>query len=402
LISDWAAVVYGRTYEVDFRLLAIPHDLTPPETLWISQRIQVMTRSAEDLPDAPRWGLFSQDGLCVVGASCMVQELLSATEAEFAYDRLGRPLFVFVGYVGRMAQTIPAIPAYLDRDLRSFRVSYLEYVVPNWTVKSYEERSRTPLLTEYRSLQYLPVEVADVGDQAELALSLPEKRQIFLYPDTEQIRQNLWRLAAARLSASQSVSICLGLSRSSDAIDGSFLNATVADITEKRILIEVNSSSTLHPTTIVAQPPSSRTSSTPQRSTVFRFLAHNHRHIILLGIVEVLIGAFLGGLIGLIFFQGLSLSRLLRVVIIGTLGGAGLTLLLQWLQRQTLTEDQNRRSTKRSLKGIFLAMLKRLDRRANALEAPKSDAKPPKPMYGFNEKVNRDDGDDGDGFNEWR
>jgi hypothetical protein len=388
-MADWAVVVYGRTYEVDFRLLAIPHDLTHSEAFWISQRIQVMTRSAENLPNAPRWGIFSQDGLCVVGISCMVQELLTAAEEEFTSDCLGRPLFAFVGYVGRITQTVSEIPDYLDQDLRSFRSPYLEYALPNWTAKSFENRSRTPTMTEYRSLHHLPVNVSNITNQAELALSLPDKRQIFLYPDTQQNRQSLWRMAAMMLCAGQPVSLCLGLSRISDANDGLFLNATVVGATERRVLSNVNIPQVSPP---VAAPSPVR-SSEPQRSAISGFPDRNQHRIILLGVMELLIGALLGVLIGLILAQGLRLN-LIKSTVIGAFGGVGFIFLLQSLQRWRMKDHP------RSSQGIFLPLLEQLRRRSKSPETPPSEVKSPDPMYGFKEKVHQEEGNDG--FREWR
>ncbi len=56
--SKWAGIVYGRSYNLDFRLIAIPEDFTINETHWALEHIIPTTRAAGKLPHHPRWSLF--------------------------------------------------------------------------------------------------------------------------------------------------------------------------------------------------------------------------------------------------------------------------------------------------------------------------------------------------------
>ena len=73
---QWAAIVYGRTYHLDFRFITIPHDFTASDITWASQHILATTHQARNLPSNPRWSLFKNDSYCVVGITCMVRDLI--------------------------------------------------------------------------------------------------------------------------------------------------------------------------------------------------------------------------------------------------------------------------------------------------------------------------------------
>ncbi|NJN08167.1 MAG: hypothetical protein HC815_09270 [Richelia sp. RM1_1_1] len=70
-MNQWSALVYGRTYEVDFRLIAMPEDFNDEDKKWALKYILGTTRSPEKLPEQPRWSLFKNDKYCVVGVTAL-------------------------------------------------------------------------------------------------------------------------------------------------------------------------------------------------------------------------------------------------------------------------------------------------------------------------------------------
>lgn len=239
-MSRWAAIVYGRTYEVDFRLLAIPHDLNRAEQDWTIAHIQVMTRSPEDLPGKPRWAVFKHDSLCVVGVACMARELIGGVHGNgenITQDQKGRPLYTFVGYAIRNESERVELPAYLHQDLSLFSSPYYQYVAANWLAKSYEERTRMAIPTEYQPLNYQVAVIPPELDRGHFALNLAENNTVDLWRDSEPERQYLWASAAGEILEGRNVSLCLGLARGSDAANGIFLNASASDVAQREKIV---------------------------------------------------------------------------------------------------------------------------------------------------------------------
>ena len=73
----WASIVYSRTYEVDFRLLAVPENFNANDKQWSLDYILATTRSAKELSEKPRWSLFNNSKYCVIGVTCMLRDLIS-------------------------------------------------------------------------------------------------------------------------------------------------------------------------------------------------------------------------------------------------------------------------------------------------------------------------------------
>ncbi|MEA5554029.1 hypothetical protein VB713_24115 [Anabaena cylindrica UHCC 0172] len=241
-MSQWAAIVYGRTYEIDFRFLALPHDFERAEQDWAMAHIQVMTRSPEDLPGKPRWAVFKNNRLCVIGVACSVINLIDqvkGNEEDLTRDQRGRPLFVFVGYATRLDQEQIELPAYLNQDLSLFRYPYEEYVSANWRAKSYEERSRIAISTEYQPLSYPTVIIPPDLDQEYFALNQAEDEAVYLWCDTQEERHYLWIAAALQICEGNNASLCLGLALRSDTTNGAFFNATATDVSQKEKIARV-------------------------------------------------------------------------------------------------------------------------------------------------------------------
>ena len=223
--NKWAAIVYGRTYEVDFRFLTVPNDFNDERVNWASKYINSTTRYPQNLPQHPCWSFFQDDKHCVVGVTCMIKYLLENPPEEnsenLTKDMYGRDLFVFIGYVANIPHSpIPSMKLELFKEL------YESYVRPRWNDKSYEVRN---LEKEGKnSSRYDKSFDLDVCTQ-------PSKNLYFFNVNNERrfiwpvdVNQNLWCKANQERN---SLSICLGLFRKKYFLDGEFLNGTALDVT---------------------------------------------------------------------------------------------------------------------------------------------------------------------------
>ena len=96
----WAPLVYGRTYEVDYKLPAIPEDFSPEDRNWALQYITVTLREPDKLKNNPRWSLFKNERYLVIGVSCMFREIYRSPDKSgqpfpWATDKHKRPLYIF-------------------------------------------------------------------------------------------------------------------------------------------------------------------------------------------------------------------------------------------------------------------------------------------------------------------
>ena len=236
--NKWSALVYGRTYEVDFRLIAIPENFTNEDKKWALKYILGTTRSPEKLSEQPRWSLFKNEDYCVVGVTCMAKELIqnsrNAIVEDMTRDSGGRPTYVFVGYVAELdgEQGLPPIPKYSDQDMEIFTPLY-EYVQQRWSVKSYQEESKTPLFSKYKEIDYLAAQVLMDFDAEYFTLNQMNSQTVRLWPDEN--KENLWFATAQQVTdyPAKSVSVCLGLATQKDAVESPFLNATAFGIRQK-------------------------------------------------------------------------------------------------------------------------------------------------------------------------
>ena len=101
--ADCAPIVYGRTYEVDFRYIVLPEDFQGnslvgfeiKEQDWLNNHIRSSTLAAEKLPKKPRWSILKNEKYSVIGVTCMADELAK----ENTKDRESRSLYVFLGFM---------------------------------------------------------------------------------------------------------------------------------------------------------------------------------------------------------------------------------------------------------------------------------------------------------------
>jgi|GEM_PF-3800844 len=227
-MNKWATIIYGRTYEVDFRLLTRPEDFDDKSIQWAKSHILVTTRYAEKLPQNQRWTIFQNDQYRIVGLTCMTSELSENMNA----DKAGRPLFVFVGFVSYKKDNL-SIPA-MD-ETYPFKEAYEKHVHPRWLEKEYQTREADIISVskyEFELNRKNVVIEKSCGD--EIFNFNPEK--VRLWADTLYYRKFLWSAAAHQ---ERNFSLCLGLARQKDASEGPILNASVADVKEFEILKNV-------------------------------------------------------------------------------------------------------------------------------------------------------------------
>lgn len=223
----WAPLVYSRTYELDFRLIAYPVDFKSSRLQWALDHIHATTNVAERLPNNPRWSLFRSDDHCVFGITCMLQEVMIASDDSQhpTQDSQNRPIYCFLGYVASLSyptEVIP-IPAY-SGNLEVFRPLY-SYIQSQWAQKHLDNSN----IFSYR------IRLLDAGSN-----NLNSKQQNNLqiiksniaqnkgesFPDLSAHRLKLWHLAT---KADFPVNLCLGLASHQDIINSPFFYGTVVD-----------------------------------------------------------------------------------------------------------------------------------------------------------------------------
>jgi hypothetical protein len=227
----WAAIVYGRSFHLDFRLIAIPQDFTQREINWAMPYILATTRRANKLIVQPRWSLFKNESHCVVGVTCMVRDLISQLGTDLidllAKDNRHRPLYVFVGYVTKLETlTYPLnLPPYTGNSLAGFQSLY-DYVKQVWWIKNYDKDSKKPVLTDYQSIEF---DNSNLDANLETRLNHQGKHpdKIFLWQHLPDRNRQLWLSCA---NCREPTSICLGAISRRTALKSPFLNQTIDEL----------------------------------------------------------------------------------------------------------------------------------------------------------------------------
>jgi hypothetical protein len=227
----WAAIIYGRSYHLDFRFITIPQDFTNQKKDWASQYILATFSHANKLSSHPRWSLFKNDTHCVVGVTCMVRDLLVNLEQDIiellSKDNRGRPLYVFVGYVTQLdrRKRLLDFPAYSDLYLQAFQDLY-QYILKVWWVEEYYKDSKKPILNDYQPLDFANQKIQfhdtlDIAKQINHQEKYPH--QTYLWHNTSEQKQKLWVASAI---SHQAISVCLGDQTIRNIINSPFLNQT--------------------------------------------------------------------------------------------------------------------------------------------------------------------------------
>ena len=227
---NWATIVYGRSYHLDFRFVTIPQDFTKQELGWASQYILATTQQARNL-DRPRWSLFKNDSHCIVGVTCMVRDLIGQLSEDLieaiARDDRGRPLYVFVGYVTQLSQEkrLSNFPSYTEQNLDNFTLLYHQ-IEQVWLVKDYERDRRQPLLSPYQPLDFAIDTAAVTEPFPKLNNSAKHSDKVFLWSSCTQQNARLWVESARCI---ESTSICLNI-QGKPLHNSPFLNQTVTQL----------------------------------------------------------------------------------------------------------------------------------------------------------------------------
>ena len=259
-VTKWAPLVYARTSMSDFRFMAVPDDFDEEKTRWALKYIRASFPSLayDGLRGRPRWIVFRDARYCVVGTTCMVDEILDVPTDQFR-DKEGRPLYVFLGFVSQSP-----FPQMLSRKLRSFGELYNQYVKQQFWNKPYSwDRDKLPIGT------YEKREWASSSEPKSLLEDKlnTDKGKVGFWPEEDSER--LWYSAAW---STEAVSVCLGLSRKSDALTGPLLNAAVHGLSVPCIEDKkVKPSEELPP-----QPDQPTSSASPRKS---RHSDHGTRHM---------------------------------------------------------------------------------------------------------------------------
>ena len=233
---QWAAIVYGRSYHLDFRFITVPDDFTEADSDWALEHILASTSQARNLPNHPRWSLFKNDSHCVIGVTCMVRDLAGHTSAypreAIAKDNQNRPLYTFVGYVTKLDGNLAIrnFPAYTEADLDRFG-SLCREIVQVWWVKNYESDRTRPSKSHYQPLEFPELTVFDPLQLPRLNTYSKDPEQTYLFPSSNQHNNLLWRGSARCL---QPTSICLNI-KGKALINSPFLNQAIASVTEFQV-----------------------------------------------------------------------------------------------------------------------------------------------------------------------
>ncbi len=255
--QEWAAIVYGRSYHLDFRFITVPHNFQGEDINWAAQYIVATTQQARKLADSPRWSLFKNNYYCVVGVTCMVRNLIGKLREDLqkvmAKDDQGRPLYVFVGYVTQLSQqrNIHNFPPYTAECLDDFQILYQE-IEPVWLAKNYEQHSRHPLLSQYQPRRFAQSAIAL---RAPAKLNATKSHQIeqlndlakypdktYLWPSLKPQNNLLWLTS---IQCSQPTSACLNI-EGKPLANSPFLNQSINQLEQfqiqERIVNTVNDS----------------------------------------------------------------------------------------------------------------------------------------------------------------
>jgi hypothetical protein len=233
-MDNWAPIVYGRTKYVDFRLLTKPEDFLQDDIAWAKKFIQSTTFNPQDLYNQSLWSLFKDKKHCVFGITCRA----SLLSKDFIEDSSGRSLYTFVGFASKSLS--PRIP---DLSLDIFRTVYTEAASVRWEEKDYQVRKNDlKHKTIYNHQFENNNEFTSSGVNYAIIAELNKNTQkLRVYPHQggspdqyKTLDTKTFLLAASQVEGP--VSICLGLMNLRDALRGCFLNVSICDVYQKRLI----------------------------------------------------------------------------------------------------------------------------------------------------------------------
>ena len=229
----WSPILYGRTYEVDFRMLAMPEYFDNEDRKWAEKYIlPAMQNRNYILENQPRWVLIANEKYCVFASACMVEELFSEEqlekEKEYTLDKSkSRRLYAFIGYVAKRDKhdQLPPLPKFEELNLRLFQDTYLELVRGIWYCRNSQLKAKSPIITYTKDINFSSNFVKDESWEIN-----KQKKVIKVW--SLEYNANLWNNCAFQLKTSNltdNISLCLSLSKIN--LDKSpFSNVSVIDI----------------------------------------------------------------------------------------------------------------------------------------------------------------------------
>jgi len=257
---QWSPLVFGRTFSVDFRLLAVPQGTNRDDTEWFLEHIAGTTVDTEDLRAHNRWSIFKNDRFCAFGLTCM-----SALVSGIKVVADDRDLYLFAGWAAPIDKTLfpdsphhPPIPplSVIDRPpYWAFRTLY-DFVDLLWddertSINEIREDIERPAQNVFHLKKILARNSALVNKLNEAVAagngSLNyDSTKLAVFPvgsaDHNEQSDLLWVEA---VQSEQSVSLCVGLPDESMALEGPFLN-TVLQYTQTAELIDLSSDRASH------------------------------------------------------------------------------------------------------------------------------------------------------------
>ncbi len=155
-MSEWSAIAYGRTYEVDYRFLAIPQDFTREDCEWAKKYIVATMHYRENLKNL-RWSMFKNQKYCVIGLTCRVSNFINSNDNiqfDISADKHKRPIYVFVGYVAKLDRDkkLDYIPDFCEQISASLKVLTIDIYNHFCSLLNYDSNSKKPLIYSYEYL----------------------------------------------------------------------------------------------------------------------------------------------------------------------------------------------------------------------------------------------------------
>ncbi|MEA5554032.1 hypothetical protein VB713_24130 [Anabaena cylindrica UHCC 0172] len=233
-ISKWAPIIYGRTYAVDFRFIVTPYNFEEKHKEFVWEYIKFTTRSAENLPGKPRWLFIKIKKHCIVGVTCMVKDLIGShiskdsKDLDLTRDKLGRPLYAFVGYVSEDS-TPSGIPA---MNLELFAEPYKEFIPHKWQEIYADLGSKQETPQDFKSeyVKEFKVEELATPDPGQDIIPI---EQLTPFSDDSIIfwnishAKNIWFTVA---QSRRNLSVCSGNLTKRDLITSEFSNAVIEEV----------------------------------------------------------------------------------------------------------------------------------------------------------------------------
>lgn len=235
-MSQWSAIVYGRTWELDYRFLAIPEDFTDIDKQWA--RTYILETMHSGLKLYQRWSMFKNQKYCIIGLTYRIYDLIgenSLSEFDIRYDKADRYIYVFVGYVAKLSEKLDSLPFLLNETNIFVKLTLDIYI------KIFKNRSSKHLtLFKYNidldSLELEKIECNNfnLNESFKIFTNIGNKIPPIILPYKKEQIKLIWQnfsqyiLISQYYSLSNDISLCVG-AENSDSIE----NFTTAIVLNK-------------------------------------------------------------------------------------------------------------------------------------------------------------------------